>query len=42
MDLSPETWVGIILFATVIGGGIMFWGTSPGKKKKLRLVNKKK
>ncbi len=33
MDLSPTTWVVIILIATAIGGGLMLWSTTPRKKR---------
>jgi hypothetical protein len=33
MEMSPDTWMAILIVAGVVGGGIMFWGTSPRKKK---------
>ena len=33
MDLSPTMWVVIILVATALGVGIMWWSTTPRKKR---------
>ena len=32
MDLDPTAWVIIILVATLVGGGLMYWSTKPRKK----------
>jgi len=32
MDLDPVVWVIIILAATTIAGGLMFWSSKPRKK----------
>jgi hypothetical protein len=32
MDLDPSAWAIIILVATAVGGGLLFWVTKPKKK----------
>ena len=32
MDLDPVVWVVIILAATAVAGGFMFWSSKPRKK----------
>ena len=32
MDLDPVVWVAIILGATAIAGGLMWWSSKPRKK----------
>ena len=34
MDLDPSAWAIIILAATAVGGGLLFWSTKPKPKKK--------
>jgi hypothetical protein len=33
VDLSPEMWVVVILVVTGIGGALIWWSTSPRKKR---------
>jgi hypothetical protein len=32
MDLDPAVWVVIILAATAVAGGLMFWSSKPRKR----------